>query len=299
MTHAPPPTSRSASPGPTTPRRSPSVQVRTWPDVVRRPAAGRGADARRTRGPPAWRDALAPPGDARNRVLVALERNRVVGFAITSPATDPDCDPVADGELDGAHRRRRPSAARATARGCSRRPPTPCVADRFTRAVTVADRRRRRAARLPHRRRLGARRRPPRARPRRHGRHAGQAGPAAHRPGLTGLLISGAVSGTMEPAAPAAPPRRIGARAMFGPLPLLHRIMLVLVTAGLGVLARRLGGPRHPAAPRRVGGGGRRRPGRPRRGLRRGPPAAAATGEGHPPPLTPAAARVGACPTQA
>ncbi|RYJ00955.1 MAG: GNAT family N-acetyltransferase, partial [Actinomycetales bacterium] len=37
--------------------------------------------------------------DARNRVLVALERNTVVGFAITSPASDPDCDPVADGEL--------------------------------------------------------------------------------------------------------------------------------------------------------------------------------------------------------
>ena len=32
-------------------------------------------------------------------MLVALERNRVVGFAITSPATDPDCDPVADAEL--------------------------------------------------------------------------------------------------------------------------------------------------------------------------------------------------------
>jgi ribosomal protein S18 acetylase RimI-like enzyme len=32
-------------------------------------------------------------------VLVALERNRVVGFAITSPASDPDCDPIVDGEL--------------------------------------------------------------------------------------------------------------------------------------------------------------------------------------------------------
>jgi GNAT superfamily N-acetyltransferase len=47
----------------------------------------------------AWRSSLAAPGDARNRVLVALERNRVVGFAITSPAADPDCDPVADGEI--------------------------------------------------------------------------------------------------------------------------------------------------------------------------------------------------------
>jgi ribosomal protein S18 acetylase RimI-like enzyme len=47
----------------------------------------------------AWQASLSRPPDARNRVLVALERNRVVGFAITSPASDPDCDPVADAEL--------------------------------------------------------------------------------------------------------------------------------------------------------------------------------------------------------
>ena len=47
----------------------------------------------------AWRSTLAKPLDARTRVLVALERNRVVGFAITTPATDPDCDPGADAEL--------------------------------------------------------------------------------------------------------------------------------------------------------------------------------------------------------
>ena len=29
-----------------------------------------------------WRQALVKPADARHRVLVALERNRVVGFAI-------------------------------------------------------------------------------------------------------------------------------------------------------------------------------------------------------------------------
>lgn len=46
-----------------------------------------------------WRSSLATPGDARNRVLVALERNRVVGFAVTTPASDPDCDPIADAEL--------------------------------------------------------------------------------------------------------------------------------------------------------------------------------------------------------
>lgn len=47
----------------------------------------------------AWRQTLVQPADARIRVLVALERNRIVGFAITSPATDPDTDPVADAEL--------------------------------------------------------------------------------------------------------------------------------------------------------------------------------------------------------
>ena len=46
-----------------------------------------------------WRTTLARPQDARTRVLVALERNRVVGFAITTPATDPDCDPRSDAEL--------------------------------------------------------------------------------------------------------------------------------------------------------------------------------------------------------
>lgn len=47
----------------------------------------------------AWHQSLTRPGDARNRVLVALERNRVVGFAITAPAADPDADPIADGEV--------------------------------------------------------------------------------------------------------------------------------------------------------------------------------------------------------
>ena len=47
----------------------------------------------------AWRGLLASPADARLRVLVALERNTVTGFAITAPATDPDADAVADGEV--------------------------------------------------------------------------------------------------------------------------------------------------------------------------------------------------------
>jgi len=47
----------------------------------------------------AWTTSLAKPKDARNRVLVALERNTVRGFAITSPSEDPDSDPVLDGEV--------------------------------------------------------------------------------------------------------------------------------------------------------------------------------------------------------
>jgi hypothetical protein len=51
-------------------------------------------------------------------------------------------------------------------------------------------------------------------------------------------LVSAAVSGTMGPSGTCRSSlRRIGARAMFGPLPLLHRIMLALVTAASGVLA--------------------------------------------------------------
>ncbi|WP_148614588.1 GNAT family N-acetyltransferase [Nocardioides rubriscoriae] len=85
----------------------------------------------------AWRASLARSNDARNRVLVALERNRVVGFAVTTPATDPDCDPVADGELADlvvspgeqgkGHGSRLLQAAAETLQ-----------ADRFTRAVTWA-----------------------------------------------------------------------------------------------------------------------------------------------------------------
>jgi len=47
----------------------------------------------------AWQASLTKPKDARNRVLVALERNTVRGFAITSPSQDPDSDPIQDGEV--------------------------------------------------------------------------------------------------------------------------------------------------------------------------------------------------------
>ena len=113
-----------------------AIQARAWQasyaELV--PAAGhlREADFAQL-----WRDALTRPADARHRALVALERNRVVGFAITGPASDPDCDPVSDGELaeltldpderGRGHGSRLLQAAVDTMR-----------ADRFTRAVTWA-----------------------------------------------------------------------------------------------------------------------------------------------------------------
>ncbi len=47
----------------------------------------------------AWATALTRTDDARRRILVALADEVVVGFALTSPATDPDCDPIQVGEL--------------------------------------------------------------------------------------------------------------------------------------------------------------------------------------------------------
>ncbi len=75
-----------------------AVQVRAW----ERDLAGRvDGDALPSQDEVAevWAAAMTRPEDARNRVLVALERNRVVGFAVTTPAADPDCDPVVDGEI--------------------------------------------------------------------------------------------------------------------------------------------------------------------------------------------------------
>lgn len=114
-----------------------AVQVRAWQatyaDVL--PAGALDLDPGAVAE--AWRASLAKPADARNRVLVALERNRVVGFAVTGPASDPDCDPVSDAELveldvdpeerGQGHGSRLLQAAVDTMR-----------ADRFTRAVIWA-----------------------------------------------------------------------------------------------------------------------------------------------------------------
>lgn len=83
----------------------------------------------------AWHASLTKPKDARNRVLVALERNTVRGFAVTGPCADPDSDPVTDGEV--AELTIDPEQ---TGQGHGSRLMQACAdtlrADRFTRAVT-------------------------------------------------------------------------------------------------------------------------------------------------------------------
>ncbi len=83
----------------------------------------------------AWRASLTSPQDARNRVLIALERNAVRGFAVTGPASDPDLDPVAVGEVSeltvDAEHARHGHGSRLT-QACA----DTLRADRFTTAVT-------------------------------------------------------------------------------------------------------------------------------------------------------------------
>jgi ribosomal protein S18 acetylase RimI-like enzyme len=113
-----------------------AVQVRAWrasyQDVL--PAdllAGLDADQFAA----GWRESLSRPTDARYRVLVALERNLVTGFAVTGPATDPDRDPVADGELTDLtvdpHKRHAGHGSRLMQAAVDT-----LKADRFVRAVT-------------------------------------------------------------------------------------------------------------------------------------------------------------------
>ncbi|MGN6251904.1 MAG: GNAT family N-acetyltransferase [Marmoricola sp.] len=84
---------------------------------------------------PGWAQSLTTPPEARHRVLVALAGPRLVGFVLTTPASDPDLDPIAVGEvtdltvspaeLGRGHGSRLMQAAVDTLR-----------ADRFVRAVT-------------------------------------------------------------------------------------------------------------------------------------------------------------------
>jgi GNAT superfamily N-acetyltransferase len=76
------------------------LQRRVWaaelpPDVASDVLAGVTA----TEMGAAWEQAISRPPQARFRVLVAVQESRVVGFATTVPAQDPDADPVTDGEV--------------------------------------------------------------------------------------------------------------------------------------------------------------------------------------------------------
>lgn len=81
-----------------------------------------------------WRESFGRPPDARHRVLVALERNLVTGFLVSGPTSDPDCDPVATGELADLtvdpHKRRAGHGSRLLQAGADT-----LLADRFQRAV--------------------------------------------------------------------------------------------------------------------------------------------------------------------
>jgi ribosomal protein S18 acetylase RimI-like enzyme len=80
-----------------------AVQLRSWQQRY----AGLVPAAELPSGPEAvaaaaaaWRASLVKAPDARQRVLVALAHADVVGFVMTGPASDPDCDPVRDGLVD-------------------------------------------------------------------------------------------------------------------------------------------------------------------------------------------------------
>ncbi|UFN45650.1 GNAT family N-acetyltransferase [Nocardioides okcheonensis] len=112
-----------------------ALQVRAWPDLYAGvlPAEAFPTDVDAVAAQ--WHRSLSRPADARHRVLVALERNRVVGFALTAPAADPDCDPLADGEVSEVtldpHERGKGHGSRLLQAAVDT-----LAADRFTRAVS-------------------------------------------------------------------------------------------------------------------------------------------------------------------
>ncbi len=76
------------------------AQVRAWRDTYAEVLPAEVLDHLDTEAiAQQWRLSMAKPGDARNRVLVALERASVRGFAVTGPSPDPDADAVRDGEI--------------------------------------------------------------------------------------------------------------------------------------------------------------------------------------------------------
>jgi len=81
-----------------------------------------------------WSEAIERPAEARTRVLVALDRATVVGFALTAVADDPDADPAVDGQVAEfvvAPEQRRAGHGSRLVQACA----DTMVADRFTRAT--------------------------------------------------------------------------------------------------------------------------------------------------------------------
>ncbi len=112
------------------------VQVRAWRTTYDEMLPGEVLDAIDPgEFAAAWHESLNKPKDARNRVLVALERNSIRGFAITGPSPDPDVDPIAEGEIseftvDPGHTRQGHGSRLLQACADTLR------ADRFNRALT-------------------------------------------------------------------------------------------------------------------------------------------------------------------
>jgi GNAT superfamily N-acetyltransferase len=113
-----------------------AVQVRAWRDSYQDVLPAEVLEALDPQELAAGRSqTLSRPPDARNRVLDAQERNDETGVAVTGPAGDPDCDPVAVGEISDLtvdpHKRSEGHGSRLM-QACV----DTLVADKFTRAIT-------------------------------------------------------------------------------------------------------------------------------------------------------------------
>ncbi len=77
------------------------TQRRVWADAPAESGSSALLDAVDTAAMiEAWTRAITRPPAARHRVLVALSDSRLVGYAVTGPAGDPDADPAADGAIE-------------------------------------------------------------------------------------------------------------------------------------------------------------------------------------------------------
>ncbi|KRB76033.1 GCN5 family acetyltransferase [Nocardioides sp. Root190] len=117
-----------------------AVQLRAWQQryddrmAAQLEEQGIGPDELAT----AWRGTLGRPPQARQRAMVALVHDEVVGFALTGPNTDPDADASVDGEIGEFTidpERTRAGHGSRLLQACA----DTLVADGFTRAVFWVD----------------------------------------------------------------------------------------------------------------------------------------------------------------